>query len=58
MIAAARCAIAITVSMGFTPDALGNVLASATYRFRIPHTLFSASTTDVRRLAPMRHDAI
>jgi hypothetical protein len=58
MIPAARCAIAITVSMGFTPDALGKVLASATYRFRIPQTRFSASTTDVFLLAPMRQDAI
>ena len=49
---------AITVSMGFTPDALGKVLASATYRLRIPHTRFSASTTDAVALDPMRHDAI
>jgi hypothetical protein len=50
--------MAITVSMGFTPDALGKVLASATYRPRIPQTRCSASTTDVRALAPMRHEAI
>jgi len=50
--------MAITVSIGFTPDAVGKTLASATYRPRIPHTRCSASTTDERALAPIRHDAI
>ena len=58
MAAAARCAIAITVSIGLTPDALGKVLASATYKPRVPHTRCSGSTTDAAALVPMRHDAI
>src|SRR5215471_4381730 len=55
---AARCAIAMIVSIGFTPDEVGKVLASATYRPGTPQTAWSGLTTDVRAFAPIRHDAI
>ena len=46
------------VSMGFTPEALGKVLASATYSRATPWTWLSAFTTDVAASSPMRHEAI
>lgn len=46
--------IAIFVTIGLTPLALGNTLASATYSPSTPHTFPLPSTTLVRSLAPIR----
>ena len=46
------------VSIGFTPEDVGKVLASATYNPGTPHTWCSGVTTEVRALAPMRQEAI
>lgn len=45
----------IVVIIGFTPEALGNTLASATYNPRVPHTLPRVSTTLVLGEDPILH---
>ena len=55
---AARCAIAMIVSIGLAPDAEGNTLASATHRPGMSYTAFSGFTTDLLRSTPMRQVAI
>ena len=47
-------AIASIVTMGFTPDAFGNVEASQTERFRTSHVSPSGRQADVSGVDPMR----
>src|SRR6266545_7818364 len=55
---AARCARPMIVSIGLTPEAVGNTEASVTNRPRTSWVSWSGPTTELDRSVPSRHEPI